>query len=178
VAVSNKVRSWGAVIAVVIAAVIAVVVVLIVSQDSDTAPSAQNPAADTPAPPPSATTRPPAVNPPAPMRPEQATQQPAPTTRAPHRVQYSVAGAGRGEISYNSDGKSAIEREPGAQLPWAKEFTWPQDEPVKAAHVSVTVPDGEVTCTVKVDGVVAKTVTAKGSNATASCDATLGLFAR
>jgi hypothetical protein len=70
---------------------------------------------------------------------------------------------------------TSIEQAVDVKLPWSKEFDWPVDKAFQIAQVSVqNSGSGQITCTITVDGAVAKTATSKGSYAIASCDASIG----
>ncbi|WP_243770144.1 DUF4190 domain-containing protein [Amycolatopsis acidicola] len=87
-------------------------------------------------------------------------------------VHYGVTGtANDATVSYSlgGDGTSSTSQEQVPHLPWSKDVSAKGE--VKSGSLTVTAGQagGEVTCTVSVDGKQAKTATASGPFAKASC---------
>ncbi|MBB4688616.1 DUF4190 domain-containing protein [Amycolatopsis jiangsuensis] len=88
-------------------------------------------------------------------------------------VHYEVTGTAKdASVTYTTlgDGGSSVSQEQPKTLPWTKDLT--AKGLLKGGSLTVTtgMSGGEVTCKVVVDGKEAKTSTASGNFATASCD--------
>ncbi|KMS92201.1 MmpS family transport accessory protein [Prauserella rugosa] len=88
-------------------------------------------------------------------------------------VRYEVTGdAPNASISYTTfgDGNMSTNEENVSELPWSKELTTKGLMKGGSLTVMTGAEGGSVTCTVTVDGKDAKSSTAQGEFATASCD--------
>ncbi|WP_246382368.1 DUF4190 domain-containing protein [Prauserella isguenensis] len=88
-------------------------------------------------------------------------------------IRYEVTGDARNaSVSYTTfgDGTTSTSEETVAELPWSKDLTTKGLFSGGSLTVSTGAEGGSVTCTVTVDGQDAKSSTATGQFATASCD--------
>lgn len=88
-------------------------------------------------------------------------------------IDYDVTGTAPGaSVTYSvfSSSKNATNQEQGISLPWHKEIKTDGLGKSGTLTVMTGAEGGTVTCKVTVDGAVAKTATAKGQFAAATCD--------
>ena len=102
---------------------------------------------------------------------------PTTTTTPPkaHHVVYRVTGtATKALITYSTDGTPTLAQDADASVPWTHEIDTPAGQILSIPLVSAqNEGPGTITCTLEVDGKVAKTVTSNGEASTADCTVTL-----
>lgn len=87
-----------------------------------------------------------------------------------HTVVYAVGGSARhADLTYTTDGAMTIEQAEGARVPWTKTLVINDNQLDVYQVMAQNTGSGRVTCSIKVDGHVVKTVTATGAYAIASC---------
>lgn len=91
-----------------------------------------------------------------------------------HAVVYKVTGSSKAaSLTYTTDGSTTTEQISSAKLPWSKSLSIKGLIPVYQVMAQNAIgQSGTVTCSIEVDGKVAKTATASGEGAIASCDYT------
>jgi hypothetical protein len=91
-----------------------------------------------------------------------------------HTVVYKVTGTSKAaSLTYSTDGSTTTEQIATAKLPWSKSLQIKGLIPVYQVMAQNGIGQkGTVTCSITVDGKVAKTATATGAGAIASCDYT------
>jgi hypothetical protein len=91
-----------------------------------------------------------------------------------HAVVYKVGGTSKAaSLTYTTDGSTTTEQIASAKLPWTKSLSIKGLIPVYQVMAQNAIgQSGTVTCSIEVDGKVAKTATASGEGAIASCDYT------
>jgi hypothetical protein len=102
------------------------------------------------------------------------------STSTTHTVVYRVEGSSVGEaagwtadMTYSTDGSGSVTQETGATVPWIRSFTWAAGGGLIAQVSAQNNYSDEITCSIEVDGVQVKSVTASGEYAIASCVATV-----
>jgi hypothetical protein len=96
-----------------------------------------------------------------------------PAAPAGHTVVYAVTGTAKhASLTYTTDGATSTAQEQSAPVPWTKTITVPDNVINVYQLMAQNTGSGTVTCTITVDGAVAKTVTATGAYAIASCSTT------
>jgi hypothetical protein len=99
------------------------------------------------------------------------TTSPPPDSAGAHRVTFALRGSvRRASVSYTLPGgrRHRVVVAP----PWSRTFSVPDGESIDLnAH---STGDGELTCTLKVDGDLVKSATSSGGSATVDCGDSLG----
>jgi hypothetical protein len=135
--------------------------------------SGGGPAGSTATPAPTAPVTSPTSAPPAPTGPAPGERESLPpeTGAGTHRVTFAIRGSvGRTSVTYTAPG--APKRRTVVTPPWSKTFTVADGQSVDVhAHSG---GDGELTCTLRVDGELVKSATSSGDSATVDCGDSLG----